>query len=287
MNVLINCNELFNPDFVMLEAEIGASGCWAYHKLRLFLKEQKTDRLYRAKLSGVAVVLRLTPTDLEAIVDHLPTSLVAKQGQYWQLHEITKELHTLNLRVNSLVNSRVNKGKGKGKDQGIIVPTELDPKPVLPIPPPTPPKPKPQKTEVAEDVFLADGELEKLKTTYPQLNIDKLIKELSNYAGSTGKKYKNHYKALCAWADKRLESPNGYQPTQSPTPTQNLTQKDFLRLPNWMKKEIHLEELGRRIDAEEDAKDNLKTIEVKNDNSQANVSLVKNLVFDIAKRRTN
>ena len=77
MNILVNCDELFNPEFVMLEAEIGASGCWAYHKLRLFLKQQKTDRLYRAKIPGVAAVLRLPPTDLEAMVDLLPTSLVA------------------------------------------------------------------------------------------------------------------------------------------------------------------------------------------------------------------
>lgn len=212
MNVLINCNELISPDFVMLEAAIGAEGCWTYHKLRLFLKEQRTDKVYRGKLPGVAAVLRVSVTILEATLDHMPTTLGAHRGQYWQLHEITKELDTLEGRVKGGLKGYLNKGKGKD----IIVDSSLKEGESE-----RKPKSEPQKTEVAEDVFLADGELEKLKAAYPQLDMDKIVKELSIYIGSSGKKYKSHYKTLMGFAERRLNYNNAYSPTQSPTPTNN------------------------------------------------------------------
>lgn len=116
MNILIDCRELNRADIIELEEKVGAEGCWAYHKLRLFLKEQRTDLVYRAKVNFVASALRLGGTSLLATLDHLPETLVARTGQSWQLLEITKELKTLEGRVKGGLKGglkgTLNKGMG-------------------------------------------------------------------------------------------------------------------------------------------------------------------------------
>lgn len=120
MNILVNCNELINGEFAILEKLIGFDGCWIYHKLRLYLKEQKSDRLYRGKLLQISIVLRTTPERIEAIATTMlqQTSLIAGQGQYWQLLEVTRELATLEGRLKGALKGTLNKGKGKG---GIVL----------------------------------------------------------------------------------------------------------------------------------------------------------------------
>lgn len=286
MNILVNCNELINPDFVILEHLVGADGYLTYHKLRLYLKNQKTDRLYRGKLKGIHVVLRCSESTLHNLLNasaDLP-NLIASQGQYWQFLEITKEIKTLNGRVNGLVNRHVNKGMGKGKD--LIVnsikegESERKPKPVSEL-----------GAVLIPESLKQPHHLEAWKSylEYKQSTKHKFkgVKPAQMFLKRWSSRPNEFVEALEQTITAQWQAPpwdKTYHPTQSPTPTQNLTQKDFLRLPNWMKKEMHLEALGKKIEEEEAAKNNLKTLEISNDKQEGNVQLVKNLIFDVSKR---
>lgn len=122
MNILVNCNELINPNFATIE-EIGGAECYLlYHKLRLYLKENRTDKLYRAKLVGLGTALRSNHQTLMRLLEissEVP-DLIAARGQYWQFLEITKELVTLEGRVKGgLRYPQGTLNKGKGIDKGI------------------------------------------------------------------------------------------------------------------------------------------------------------------------
>lgn len=62
-----------------------------------------------------------------------------------------------------------------------------------------------KKKEVCEDVFLFDNEIEKLINEYGDAGYNRMIDILSNYKGSTGKKYKSDYKAILNWVVKRFQ----------------------------------------------------------------------------------
>lgn len=68
---------------------------------------------------------------------------------------------------------------------------------------PAPPKKKkaekPPKTHYAENVSMYPEEKEKLVEAYGEWFVIKLIDELDNYKGSTGKKYKDDYRAILSW----------------------------------------------------------------------------------------
>ena len=49
------------------------------------------------------------------------------------------------------------------------------------------------------NVFLTDGELEKLLTVYPKETVDEYIDRVSMFIESSGKEYKSHYAVLLSW----------------------------------------------------------------------------------------
>lgn len=215
MNILVNCNDLISTEIYELEAAVGFEGCWIFHKLKLWAKQNKTDKIYRAKLPTLAGILRTTPEKLIACLDHVPTLMAASQGRYWQLLEITKELKTLNLRVNALV----NKGMGKGKDQGNIDPNKLDPKPTPQQPkeaspdnsPDAPKNLKRKKDpliEVVPNVWITSHEQDKLikkfgtseEAEYQALALSKY--SLQNPSRFT--KYKDHYLVLLDFREREI-----------------------------------------------------------------------------------
>lgn len=233
MNILVNCLDLLSVEIFELENSVGFEGCWIYHKLKLYLKESRTDKLPRSRVKSVAGILRTNESTLLATLDQLPSTLAASKGQYWQLHEITKELKTLNLRVNSLVNSRVNKGmgmgkgmgKGKGKDQGNIDPNKLDPKPTPQQPKEAPPDNSPDAPknlkrkkdpliEVVPNVWITDHEQDKLikkfgsseEAKYQALCLSKYsLQNPSRFA-----KYKDHYLTILDFREREISKGRQY-----------------------------------------------------------------------------
>lgn len=49
------------------------------------------------------------------------------------------------------------------------------------------------------NVFLTDGEREKLLTVYPKETVDEYIERVSMFIESSGKEYKSHYAVLLSW----------------------------------------------------------------------------------------
>lgn len=49
------------------------------------------------------------------------------------------------------------------------------------------------------NVFLTDGEMEKLLTAYPKETVDEYIDRVSMFIESSGKEYKSHYAVLLSW----------------------------------------------------------------------------------------
>lgn len=67
-----------------------------------------------------------------------------------------------------------------------------------------------KKKKYLEFVFLSEEELLKLKEKISPAEINELVKDLNNYIGSTGKKYKSHYHTILTWNRKReKERPEG------------------------------------------------------------------------------
>lgn len=69
-----------------------------------------------------------------------------------------------------------------------------------------------------ENVFLTDEEKQKLKSRYGTITTKNLVEELSTYIKSTGKRYKNHYATLLAWAKRKgvteiVSKPDPEEPT--------------------------------------------------------------------------
>lgn len=80
---------------------------------------------------------------------------------------------------------------------------EPQPEEEAPQEPPEPPKKKraekPPKTKYAENVSMYPEEKDKLVDAYGEWFVIKLIDELDNYKGSTGKRYKDDYRAILSW----------------------------------------------------------------------------------------
>lgn len=77
--------------------------------------------------------------------------------------------------------------------------------------PPEPPKQpkkkaeKPPKTKYADNVSMYPHERDKLVEAYGEWFVIKLIEELDNYKGSTGRKYKDDYRAILSWVVEKCE----------------------------------------------------------------------------------
>lgn len=273
MNILVNCNELINPDFVMLEAAVGAEGCWAYHKLRLFLKEQRTDKVYRGKLKYVAAVLRVPLTILEPMLDQLPTTLAAHGGQYWQLHEITKELSTLEGRLKGALKGTLNKGKGMGKDVLINSIKEELPKKKLPTK---------SSTLVFPEWVMADSEVVELLTDWINYRAAKNKKvtqialklNLKPYLNDT-KRLKSALEATIAKGWQGIYEDKSYSPVKgnygAPTATLNPDgtvsgEIDFNKLPANAKVGIMNQNVLKHFEEKERLENLNKKLEIANDN---------------------
>ena len=63
-------------------------------------------------------------------------------------------------------------------------------------------KEKLSKEKYKDSVFLSLEEYKKLTDRFGQKVLDSKIEDLDNYQGSTGKKYKDHYKTLLGWLKK-------------------------------------------------------------------------------------
>ena len=74
-------------------------------------------------------------------------------------------------------------------------------------PPQKPKKPVKHKYGEYSNVLLADEELDKLKSDYPDW--EERIERLSSYVASTGKSYKSHYATIRNWARKDGKETNG------------------------------------------------------------------------------
>ena len=63
--------------------------------------------------------------------------------------------------------------------------------------------------QFAENVTMTNAEHEKLLGAYGEADTARLIEILDNYKGSTGKKYKNDYRAILSWCVERLQEKKG------------------------------------------------------------------------------
>lgn len=90
--------------------------------------------------------------------------------------------------------------KDKEKEKDIITPHV----------PPTEPK-----VQWAEYVSMTNAEHQKLLDTHGPADTARLIEILDNYKGSSGKKYKNDYRAILSWVEDRLEEEKKRQPSSS------------------------------------------------------------------------
>ncbi len=70
-----------------------------------------------------------------------------------------------------------------------------------------------EKIHFAEFVSMTNAEYEKLVSTYGKEFADQCIEVLDNYKGSSGKKYKNDYRAILNWViDKEKSKENKIEP---------------------------------------------------------------------------
>lgn len=70
--------------------------------------------------------------------------------------------------------------------------------------PPLTPLSHPAAVQWAENVTMTNGEHDKLIAAYGPADTARLIEILDNYKGSTGKRYKNDYRAILSWVTDRL-----------------------------------------------------------------------------------
>jgi len=63
---------------------------------------------------------------------------------------------------------------------------------------------KNEKIKYAEFVAMTNAEYEKLVSTYGRDRVFRMIEVLDNYKGSSGKKYKNDYRAMLNWVAERV-----------------------------------------------------------------------------------
>lgn len=99
MQIKINLKELTSNEIAALESVIGFEGCWIYHKLRLWLLSNRSDKLYMESLPMVAAMLRTSKEKLLLCLLNLPASLCLKGRNFWQLPEIIEQLAHLEVRL--------------------------------------------------------------------------------------------------------------------------------------------------------------------------------------------
>lgn len=104
---------------------------------------------------------------------------------------------------NNYINNNINNYKEREETSAAASPS--------PASAPAPQKVKHKYGEY-KNVLLTDEELDKLKTDYPQ-DWQQRIDRLSEYIESSGKRYKNHYATIKAWArrDKAAPLPRQYR----------------------------------------------------------------------------
>lgn len=74
---------------------------------------------------------------------------------------------------------------------------------------------KKEKTKYLDFIFLSDDEHQKLLKKHGKENLDKILKILNNYKGSSGKKYKSDYFAIKNWVEDKLLEKNNTLSTAS------------------------------------------------------------------------
>lgn len=87
-----------------------------------------------------------------------------------------------------------------------------------PIPNPSPipslnpnPKKSVEKIKYSDFVFLTEKEYQALIDKHGEIKTKKMIEVLSNYKGSSGKKYESDYHAILSWVVKEVEKEGGQQ----------------------------------------------------------------------------
>ena len=102
------------------------------------------------------------------------------------------EEHMENENINKDININLNKSnrkkgsKGKRKEE----------------------EPQEDKIHFAEFVSMTNAEYEKLVSTHGKEFADQCIKKLDNYKGSSGRTYKNDYKAILSWVIDEIKKKN-------------------------------------------------------------------------------
>ncbi len=78
---------------------------------------------------------------------------------------------------------------------------------------------KEKKTLFMDSVYLTTKEHLTLKERFGETKVLSLIEDLDNYIGSTGKRYKSHYKTILAWEKKngRQTTKTGKRKSQNPS----------------------------------------------------------------------
>lgn len=77
-----------------------------------------------------------------------------------------------------------------------------------PLPPPKPKKAEEKKKNFAEFVKMKESEHQKLVSEYGEAFTKKCIEVLDNYKGSSGKKYKDDYRAILTWVVNKVKTEN-------------------------------------------------------------------------------
>lgn len=101
-------------------------------------------------------------------------------------------------------------GKDKDEEKEEDKEKDKDKDNITPHIPPTEPK-----VQWAEYVSMTNAEHQKLLDTHGPVDTARLIEILDNYKGSSGKKYKNDYRAILSWVEDRLEEEKKRQPSSS------------------------------------------------------------------------
>ena len=73
------------------------------------------------------------------------------------------------------------------------------------LPSAQPDRPAPPKVQWADHVAMTEAQHEKLLASYGRADTARLIEILDNYKGSTGKVYRDDYRAILSWCVRRLE----------------------------------------------------------------------------------
>ena len=102
----------------------------------------------------------------------------------------------VHLKESSKENNNINDNDNENENERIV------PR-IVNEPPQASTEPMKHRYGEYKNVLLADAELEKLRTEYP--DYEERIERLSSYVASSGKKYKSHYATIRMWAKRDAE----------------------------------------------------------------------------------